>query len=90
MSLVLTPAALRPSMTSSISSLDELARGLPTGFIFTPTTSPGSKKLRQADTASSAPVSSFMPRSTDALIASRFLTSFLIIRGLRTSMTRPG
>ena len=44
MSFVLTPAALSPSMTSSISSLDELASGLPTGFIFTPTTSPGSKK----------------------------------------------
>ena len=56
-------------MTSSISSLEELASGLPTGFILMPTTSPGSKKLRQASTASSAPVSSFMPRSTAALIA---------------------
>ena len=64
MSLVLTPAALSPSMTSSISSLDELASGLPTGFILTPTTSPGSKKLRQASTASVAPVSSFIPRAT--------------------------
>ena len=77
-------------MTSSISSLEELASGLPTGFILMPTTSPGSKKPRQASTSSVAPVSSFMPRATAAWIAPRSLTSSLIIRGLRTSMTRPG
>ena len=44
MSFVLTPAAFRPSITSSISSLLVLAPGLPTGFILMPTTSPGSKK----------------------------------------------
>ena len=41
-----------------LSSLDELASGLPTGFIFTPTTSPGSKKLRPAqwnDTVAKTP-----------------------------------
>ena len=48
MSLVLTPADFRPSITSSISSLEELASGLPTGFILIPTTSPGSKNDRQA------------------------------------------
>ncbi len=69
-------------MTSSISSLDELASGLPTGFILMPTTSPGSKKRRQASTSSSAPVSSFIPRATAASIASRSLTPLLIIRGI--------
>ena len=39
---------------------------------------------------SSAPVSSLMPRSTDSLIDGRLLTPFWIIRGLRTSITRPG
>ena len=75
MSLSLTPAAFKPSITSSINSLDEFARGFPTGFILIPTTSPGSKNERQASTASSAPVSSRMPRSTVALIDGAVLDS---------------
>src|SRR5919202_1350628 len=71
-----TPASLREATTLRITSGLEMAPtalglrpdspGLarrPTGLTLTPTTSPGSKKLRQASAGWSAPVNSVMPRS---------------------------
>ena len=89
-SLVFTPAAFRPSITSSISSEDEFASGLPTGFILIPTTSPGSKNDRQAPTPSSDPVRPTSAESSVFLIAERSLTPSRIIAGFRASTTRPG
>src|SRR5216117_2194268 len=61
MSLLLMPASLSPAMISRSTSAQDITSGEPTGLTLMPTTSPRSKKSRQAAIQSGAPVRSTIP-----------------------------